>query len=74
MGQREVEPSPAAISIIGGALYLIIIVVGLFGEAYVRNRLVVFDGSTFAPSQLAGHARAIDGRRGAFDLHRHPLA
>jgi hypothetical protein len=41
MEQHQVEASPRVLSRIGGVLYLIIIVVGLFGEAFVRNRLIV---------------------------------
>jgi len=42
-GRQEhgAEASPRVISRIGGVLYLIIIVGGLFGEAFIRNRLVV---------------------------------
>lgn len=35
------EASPQVISRIGGVLYLIIIVIGVFGEMFVRNRIVV---------------------------------
>jgi|SRR5581483_4472643 len=35
------EVSPRVLSRIGGLLYLIIIVLGLFEEAFVRNRLIV---------------------------------
>jgi Domain of unknown function (DUF4386) len=41
MEERQVEASPRTLARIGGLLYLIIIVVGLFGEAFVRGRLVV---------------------------------
>ena len=41
MVDRKTETSPQACARIGGGLYLIIIVVGLFGEAFVRNRLIV---------------------------------
>jgi hypothetical protein len=41
MTDRTVETSPQLYARIGGALYLIIIVVGLFGEAFVRDRLIV---------------------------------
>ena len=41
METHEVEASPRALSRIGGALYLIIIVIGIFGEAFVRGRLIV---------------------------------
>lgn len=39
--EHPVEASPRALSRIGGVLYLIIIVLGLFNEAYVRNRIIV---------------------------------
>ena len=38
---RRVETSPQLYARTGGALYLIIIVSGIFGEAFVRSRLVV---------------------------------
>ncbi len=41
MTDRTVERSPQLYARIGGVLYLIIIVVGLFGEAFVRDRLIV---------------------------------
>src|SRR2546429_6953722 len=41
MTTRTIEQSPQLYARIGGVLYLIIIVVGLFGEAFVRDRLVV---------------------------------
>jgi hypothetical protein len=41
MEEHQVEASPQVVSRIGGVLYLIIIVLGLFNEAYVRNRIIV---------------------------------
>lgn len=41
MTDRAVETSPQLYARIGGVLYLIIIVIGLFGEAFVRDRLIV---------------------------------
>jgi hypothetical protein len=41
MSMDEHEVSPGALSRIGGVLYLIIIVIGLFGEAVVRNGIIV---------------------------------
>jgi len=41
MEDYRVEASPRALARIGGALYLIIIVLGLFGEAFIRDRLIV---------------------------------
>ncbi|MGI0012861.1 MAG: hypothetical protein ACREBU_05365 [Nitrososphaera sp.] len=39
MANHTVETSPQAYARIGGVLYLIIIVAGLFGEAFVRDKL-----------------------------------
>jgi hypothetical protein len=41
MTDRTVETSPQLYARIGGLLYLIIIVVGFVGEAFVRDRLIV---------------------------------
>ena len=41
MDEERREPSPAVLARIGGVLYLIIIVLGLFGEAFVRDKLIV---------------------------------
>ena len=41
MEEHRVEASPRALARIGGLLYLIIIVIGIFGEAFVRGRIVV---------------------------------
>jgi hypothetical protein len=49
---REVETSPRALSRIGGVLYLIIIAIGLFGEAVIRNRIVVPGDATATAANL----------------------
>lgn len=41
MTDRTVETSPQLYARIGGVLYLIIIVVGVFDEAFVRDRIIV---------------------------------
>lgn len=41
MQDHEVQISPQVYARTGGLLYLIIIVLGIFGEAFVRNRIVV---------------------------------
>jgi len=41
MTDRNVKTSPQLYARIGGVLYLIIIVLGIFGEAFVRDRLIV---------------------------------
>src|SRR5262245_51981282 len=54
MPNHEVGTSPRALARLGGVLYLIIIVAGLFGEAFVRDRLIV-SGDAAA---TAGNLRA----------------
>lgn len=41
MGEYRVEASPRVLARVGGVLYLIIIVGGIFGEAFIRNRVIV---------------------------------
>lgn len=41
MEDHQLEASPQVLARIGGVLYLIIIVLGIFGEAVVRGRIVV---------------------------------
>ncbi len=52
MNPQQVETSPRALSRIGGVLYLIIIVIGLFGEAVVRNRIVVPGDATATAANI----------------------
>jgi uncharacterized protein DUF4386 len=57
MADRTVESSPQLYARIGGALYLIIIVIGLFGEMFVRDKLVVTgDATTTAKNIMASEA------------------
>jgi uncharacterized protein DUF4386 len=48
----NVETSPQAYARTGGVLYLIIIVVGLFGEAFVRDRLIVSGDATATAANI----------------------
>src|SRR5256885_17045370 len=41
MTDHSVESSPQVYARIGGLLYLIIIALGIFGEAFVRGRIIV---------------------------------
>ena len=41
MADRTVETSPQLYARLGGVLHLLIIVLGIFGEAFVRGRLIV---------------------------------
>src|SRR6266545_4448857 len=52
MEEHQVEASPRVLSRIGGVLYLIIIVVGLFGEAFVRDRLIVSGDATATAANI----------------------
>jgi len=52
MKDRTVETSPQLYARIGGVLYLIIIVLGLFGEAFVRDRLIVSGDATATAANI----------------------
>ena len=52
MADRSVETSPQIYARIGGVLYLIIIVLGIFGEALVRNRLIVWGDATATAANI----------------------
>lgn len=55
MDERQVEASPRALARIGGVLYLIIIVIGVFGEAFVRERLVVSGDARATAANIRSH-------------------
>jgi hypothetical protein len=40
MTDRAIETSPQTYATIGGVLYLIIIAIGLLGEAFVREKVI----------------------------------
>ncbi len=52
MTEGSVEASPQLYARIGGVLYLIIIVLGLFGEAFVRDKLIVSGDATATAANL----------------------
>jgi Domain of unknown function (DUF4386) len=52
MAGHTVQTSPQLYARIGGALYLIIIVLGLFGEAFVRDRLIVAGDAAVTAANL----------------------
>ena len=57
MMDRTIESSPQLYARIGGALYLVIIVIGLFGEAFVRDKLIVSgDAAATAKNLLASES------------------
>jgi hypothetical protein len=52
MNNHEVEISPQVYARIGGVLYLIIIVTGIFGEVFVRDALVVSGNATATANNI----------------------
>ena len=57
MGNHTVEASPQAYARIGGALYLVIIVLGAFAEGFVANKLIApGDAATTAHNIMAAPA------------------
>ena len=52
MEEHHIEASPRVLSRIGGVLYLIIIVGGLFGEAFIRSRLIVPDDAAATAANI----------------------
>ena len=54
MTSRTVEASPQTYARIGGILYLFIIVVGIFGEVFVRGRLIVPGDAAATANNILG--------------------
>jgi hypothetical protein len=54
MTQRAVEASPQTYARVGGALYLFIIVVALFAEAFVRGSLIVQGDAAATAGKILG--------------------
>src|SRR3984893_9218422 len=52
MEEHQIEVSPRVLARIGGVLYLIIIVLGIVGEAFVRGRIVVPGDATVTAANL----------------------
>ena len=55
MASQTVETSPQLYARIGGMLYLVIIVIGLFGEAFVRDRLIVSGNAGATAANIMSH-------------------
>src|SRR5207247_4730082 len=53
--QRTISLSPQLYARIGGVLYLIIIVIGLIGEAFVRDRLIVSGDAAATAANIMSH-------------------
>jgi len=54
MENHEVQTSPQVYSRIGGMLYLITIVVGIFNEAFVKGRIIA-SGDAMATAVSTDH-------------------
>jgi len=55
MTPQPPETSPQVYARIGGALYLVIIVLGIFGQAFVRERLVVAGDAEATAANIIAH-------------------
>lgn len=55
MEEHRFDASPRVLSRIAGVLYLIIIAVGLFGEVFVRDRLIVAGDATATAANILSH-------------------
>lgn len=55
MNSRSVEAAPQLYARAGGALYLAIIIIGLWGEAFVRNRLIVSGDAASTAANILAH-------------------
>ena len=55
MSERSIEVSPQPYARTGGILYLVIIVVGLFGEVFVRGKLIVAGDAMRTATNLLQH-------------------
>jgi len=55
MTDNAIETSPQVYARIGGVLYLIIIVIGLFGETFVRDRLIVSGDAAATAANIMSH-------------------
>jgi len=56
MTVRTMETSPQLYARIGGALYLIIIVIGFWGEMFVRDKLIVSGDAAATAANIMSHA------------------
>lgn len=55
MPDRSVEASPQIYARIGGFLYLLIIMIGLWGEAFVRGKLIVSGNAIRTAANILAH-------------------
>jgi hypothetical protein len=52
MEEHQVEASPRGLARIGGVLYLIIIVLGLYGQAFIRDRIIISGDATATAANI----------------------
>lgn len=55
MDEHRAGASPRALARIGGALYLVIIVIGIWGEVFVRGRILVPSDAAATAANLRAH-------------------
>jgi hypothetical protein len=55
MNNRNAQISPQVYARIGGVIYLIIIVAGIFGELFVRGKLIVSGNATTTANNIVAH-------------------
>jgi uncharacterized protein DUF4386 len=52
---HQQSPPPIGIARLGGAMYLIIIILGIFAEIFVRQRLIVSDNAMATAANIRAH-------------------
>ena len=52
MEEHQIEVSPRVLARLGGALYLIMIVLGMLGELFVRGKIIVWGDATATAANL----------------------
>ena len=55
MAASTLDVSPRTLARIGGALYVFIIVAGIFGELFVRDALIVSGNAAATAANVAAH-------------------
>lgn len=55
MIDRPASPPPLQVARLGGAMYLVIIILGLFGEVFVRQRLIVANDAMATAANIRAH-------------------
>ena len=81
MTQTSIETSPQVYARIGGALYLIIIALGIFAQVFVRDRIIVSGDAAATAANITSKkcqrsaATCIAAwRRNKFTLKEYPIS